>query len=78
MMLNKFPADFKKAREAENMTQEKVAELLNVCREEIGQIEVHGRIPKVPIFLRGCRLFGLDPMDYAGEEAGADEPIRPH
>lgn len=54
MGLYKFTIDFKKAREAANMTQERVAELLNVCREEIGLIELHGHIPKVETFLLSC------------------------
>jgi len=74
----KFHEDFKKAREAAKLTQERVAELLNVCREEIVLIELHGRLPKVPTFLLCCRLFGLNPMDYIERSTGTDDPVHPH
>lgn len=70
--LEKYPQDFKNARDSADLSQEETAKKLETSSRQIQYIEEEGRIPKTPLFLSSCSLFHLDPsayMDSYDEEA---------
>lgn len=67
-----FARDIRQARKALGITQEKTAELLHISTNEYKNLEAGRYWPKVPLFFRITRLFGLRPQEYE-EEALQDD-----
>lgn len=66
--LDKYPQDFKSARDSADLSQEEAAKKLDTSPRQIQYIEEDGRIPKTPLFLSSCELFHLDPNSYMGSD----------
>lgn len=66
--IEKYPQDFKNARDDADWSQEEAAKRLDTSPRQIQYIEEDGRIPKTPLFLSSCELLHLDPSSYIGSD----------
>lgn len=68
-----FSADFRKARQKKQMTQDEAADLIHRTKRQVQNIENRGQIPDADAFILACtRILNADPMDYidVDEEEG--------
>lgn len=67
-----FARDIRQARKELGITQEQAAERLQVSTNEYKNLEAGRYWPKLPLFFRITRLFGLKPQEYEEEAIQGD------
>ena len=63
----------KKAREAKEITREKLAELLDVAPRHIQSIENEGQYPSFPLFVRLVTMFNISADQYLFTDKQAEK-----
>ena len=77
-MLNNFGEKIRNLRKYKKITQEKLAELIDIVRQ-VARIEAGESLPSIPTLLKFCSVLSVTPNDllaFSSEESTASSSLK--
>ena len=63
-MLNNFGEKIRNLRKYKKITQEKLAELIDIDVRQVARIEAGESLPSIPTLLKFCSVLSVTPNDF--------------
>ena len=78
-MLNNFGEKIRNLRKYKKITQEKLAELIDIDVRQVARIEAGESLPSIPTLLKFCSVLSVTPNDllaFSSEESTASSSLK--